>query len=347
VWNTFRGRIFEDIHGEFKMRIAAIGDLHLTNKNPINRIDDDYLKNGLDKLKFCLDTAKDQGCDVVLQAGDFFENPYVSNKVMADTIRVIGESKIHCVYGQHDIIGHSAFSLDTAPYSILSSCGCVHLLSESPVEFDNDDSNIYIYGASFGVEIPTVKTRGINILVMHKNVGVNTISEKIQTEHPKYFAEKVGQFNYVLVGDFHYGFVYNKDLCEILNSKMKRNYDLSSNGPHIFNMGCMLRRNKTDIKQQLVPSMGILDTESKTLQVINVPVKSASKIFNIESFEESQAEEDYSKVTQEIFETMEGDFQDMDISGVFWNAAQRAGVRKEVIDKLNIMVENIGGLTNG
>jgi len=283
------------------MKIALIGDMHLSNKMPVNRIDSDYLATCIGKLKFCVDMARDKDCSIILQAGDLTENPFASYRVTASIIDAIGDSQLNCVYGQHDIIGHSAGSVEVCPLAVLMASGCVNLLGATGTVIQD---KVRLYGASYGISIPELPTDSdhyINILVMHASVGINKVSEHIAVSHPSEFQKRVSAYDYVLVGDFHYGFVYQQDnLCELLSSGNTA-FRFSGKSTPIINMGCLLRRNKTDIVQNLIPNMGVLDIENKTLEIYEVPHKPIEEIFNLASFDETNRT-DIQTITQKILD---------------------------------------------
>ena len=63
------------------MKILGISDLHIRDTIPAKRIDEYYSKQ-FEKLNFVINLANSSGCDIMLQAGDFFD--YSTDKVNYD-----------------------------------------------------------------------------------------------------------------------------------------------------------------------------------------------------------------------------------------------------------------------
>ena len=110
------------------MRIGILGDLHLTNTSPKRRMDD-YWKTLCRKLSQALQIFDDNDCDVIVQVGDFFDSPTVANRVKSEAMDLfysfgkVDQERILCVYGQHDISGHSKATLPNGHRSpAVSAC---------------------------------------------------------------------------------------------------------------------------------------------------------------------------------------------------------------------------------
>jgi len=142
------------------MKIGVIGDLHLTNRSPERR-QDDYFQTLLGKLQQAMDIFVAQGVHYVIQVGDFFDSPTVANRVKSAIIRLLRQYQIpvSCIYGQHDVTGHSAATLPNSPLAVLEAAGVVSILGTQEL-----GNGVAIYGASFGADIPVPNHR-LNIRV--------------------------------------------------------------------------------------------------------------------------------------------------------------------------------------
>ena len=64
------------------MRFGILGDLHFTNRSPERRVDD-YWKTLYRKMSQALYIFDEKECDYILQVGDYFNSPAVSDKVIS------------------------------------------------------------------------------------------------------------------------------------------------------------------------------------------------------------------------------------------------------------------------
>jgi len=185
------------------MKLGILGDSHLTNRAPQKRVDD-YWKTLKGKVSQALKIFDDKECEIVIQVGDFFDTPTVSCRVKAEIIQLLMDwrtekERVFCVYGQHDISGHSKSTLSNSPLAVLESAGVVKILSDNPVEFlGHEHSDILIYGASFGESVPDPYEDVYNILVIHKMVGDRPLWPGQELVGPRQFLRKHPNYNLIL-----------------------------------------------------------------------------------------------------------------------------------------------------
>lgn len=97
------------------MGCVIIGDMHLTDRNPASRANDIHEEQKAN-IDFLLDFFYEREVQSVVQLGDFFDKPRVSNKVYRLASRFISsgyypENKYYGIVGQHDMFRHDPFSV--------------------------------------------------------------------------------------------------------------------------------------------------------------------------------------------------------------------------------------------
>ena len=88
------------------MKFLFFTDLQLSNKTPVNRVDD-YPVALVDKLAQVYGIARDKGCDCVIFGGDFFNSPRIyAFHLILDALKIINVPT-YMVIGQHDVSGYN------------------------------------------------------------------------------------------------------------------------------------------------------------------------------------------------------------------------------------------------
>lgn len=273
-------------------KIGVLGDLHLTSHNPERR-KDNYLDTAFIKLVQALEAFKRNECFHIFQVGDFFDSPQVSRSVDARVIRLLNEypeMKFYCCYGQHDIFGHSKSTLPNSPLSVLESAGLLKIANENPITLGNCNfwscnSDVDVYGASFGEGIPTPSySHHFNILITHRQIGNRQLWPGQELENPRCFLREHPDYNIVLCGDYHYSFV----------DKLQKQI--------ILNPGALMRQSITDIESGLKPAAYIVYTDTNTLDYlrIDLPFQKAEDIFDLTKKEQSKNSEALNKLIEDL-----------------------------------------------
>lgn len=224
------------------MKLLCCGDLHLTDKTPSNRVDD-YAETVLRKLRFVFETARNEGCEAILQPGDLFDGPTPSYYFFSEIVFLFNEFDdiaFICCFGQHDMRYRQ--KENTAIHALTGSCPHFHLITN---KYDDvTRGGIHFYAAGFGEEVPSIMDKkDFNILITHRMI----VKEKIwfgQTEYEYAGAFlKNNKFDLIVSGDNHQYL--------IANDKHKR---------WLFNCGSMMRSTIAQVDHK--PSMIVFDTEN-------------------------------------------------------------------------------------
>jgi exonuclease SbcD len=93
------------------IRFLVTGDWHLKGTNPRNRVGS-YKQAAFDKLREVFALAKEYGCQAIIQPGDVWDSPEVSDGVKDEYADLLEEApcQILAASGNHDIYG---YNLDT------------------------------------------------------------------------------------------------------------------------------------------------------------------------------------------------------------------------------------------
>jgi len=250
------------------MRLGLLGDLHLTNKSPERRIDD-YWQTLLGKVTQALEIFDEKKCDCVLQVGDFCDTPTVADRVKSEVIQLLtrferyGNERILCVYGQHDITGHSKWTLPNSPLAVLQAARVVKILDDNPVIAGGEDDIIHFYGASFGESVPEPYEDSYNVLVTHRMVGDRPLWPGQELVGPRAFLRKHPGYNLIVCGDYHFRFTE------------------TWNGRTIINPGVIVRKTigKFDLEHR--PAVVVFDTDTNELEIIELEFESPEKVFDL------------------------------------------------------------------
>jgi len=131
--------------------LLVIGDPHLEGRVPGFR-KDDYPKTIIDKLKWCLQTARNQKLLPVI-LGDLFHLPRDNPNWLVNELIQVFDQKVYGIYGNHDVHENQLDSNDTL--SILESAGCIELLGGSNCfRGMMGGRNVLLGGTSWGQQLP-------------------------------------------------------------------------------------------------------------------------------------------------------------------------------------------------
>jgi DNA repair exonuclease SbcCD nuclease subunit len=247
------------------MRILILGDTHISDRRPERRKDDDYFQTFITKLSQVRDIYHKMNCEYLLQVGDFFDSYNVSKEVIAGIIEFLKNSNMNvaCIWGQHDISGHSGTTFRNSPLRILESAGVVKIL--------NDYRRLCyvglcVTGQPFGQEIlPSIKDEigyDYKILVVHQMVGDQPLFPGHDIKQPKQFLKEHPEFNLILCGDYHYRFI------------------VEDNGRFCINPGAMVRKTIGKRDLELEPAVIFFDTSDCSYEVVKLDVVPSEDIFD-------------------------------------------------------------------
>ena len=223
------------------MKIGFFADLHAKVSTPRCRTDD-YFTTIKKKFYEIIDVTNAEGCDILVEAGDFFDDhkqPYHLTNWFLETIQSCWAcSRLFGVAGQHDMVNH-ALTANT-PFQTLVHSGSITLLGSAPFLFpgkNTNDKDVHIYGQSWGEETPSIlKPEFFNVLVVHETLVQAKIWEG--QKNPKFAIDflKKNKFDLIICGDNHKPFteVYRGRTLVMCGSVARLSVDQHTHKPRVY-----------------------------------------------------------------------------------------------------------------
>lgn len=252
------------------MKILLLGDLHLCYRGPSSRTDD-FFQTQVGKFNQVIEIYKREGCEALIQAGDFFDNPRPPNFLMATYIDMLKKAGIvvHCVLGQHDISMHNLDSVARSAIHVFEKSEVLKVLDNRGTLF----GDVSVYGASWGEDVPTPDRNRRAILVCHKMIGDAPLYPGHDPIRPKSFVHTHSGYELILCGDYHYRFLE----CE--------------QSRKIVNCGSLVRLSCAERDMNLVPAVAVYDTISRGIVFQELQFTPSSEIFIVSQKEEKTVRE--------------------------------------------------------
>lgn len=260
--------------------LIVCADLHITSKRPLNRIDN-YFETVLCKFEQIIKLCNDTESNLII-AGDIFDSSNVGHKVVNSILRILNKMKyaVYVVAGQHDMVNHKHSDLIGSPLLTLIESGKCKLLGKDPIKG--------MYGVSFGQEVPEIKYKKSNILVIHKSITKEDppfyLEDAISGEDA--FDEYSG-YGLIIAGDFHSSFV------------MKMGERI------LINCGPMMR-NKIDYINY-APKVHLIKLDKKQIVPLRLEFKDSEYVFKIieAGIEGAFSSEDFDNVVNALKQSAE------------------------------------------
>jgi DNA repair exonuclease SbcCD nuclease subunit len=285
------------------MKFLILGDLHITNKNPDNRLDAFPLTQR-HKIDNIFDVAQEEGVKAILQPGDLFDHYHMPDIVKREWILYFREKGIPVltIPGQHDMRYHSS-NIENTPMGVLDASEAVRILSNTfPYVFIEKDYTVQIYGAGWNAEIPEiVDTSAINILLIHKLIVQEKIWEgQKDPVKSKSFLFK-NKFDLIVSGDNHQSFIETRQDRFLINcgSLMRSRIDQTTHRPCFY----IYDAEKKEVKKHLiliepfakVLNVAVATKEKEDNKQLEAFVKGLSKEESIEGLDFTKNAEGYVK----------------------------------------------------
>ena len=269
------------------MLFGMINDLHLTEHNPISRVDD-VEEASLSKLtyvyQYLRSASKERREDcILLIGGDMFDSPR-SWWLLPKVAQIINrfQIKTYVVVGQHDSYYYDEKSILHTNIGLLDLLSpYLHILPDSKTKkiriLEDGQAVANLYGVWFtnkwmdrvdeAVEkLPKNKEKGVtNILVIHAPVAK---SEDYRFGFPaeKLF-EQARRFDIILVGDIHISFMLKEK-----RSLFRWRY--------MINTGPMMRLDNTDEMEKHSPHFYVYSTNGRHLWQAEIPHRPFVHVFS-------------------------------------------------------------------
>lgn len=258
------------------MRLAFLGDLHLRDTVPKNRLDQ-YDLVLRDKFRYILGVCDKHKIDVLIQPGDFFESVTASIHLIRKTAHLLRSHnvKVYVVYGQHDLRYHVR-NTENVPLRLLEDFNLITRLRPDVglvISPPSDPKRTVVWGSSWNEDEPKgMDPKDINIWATHRMVIDN---EKLWDGMKSYTLAKhllkKNPFSLIITGDNHRAFKtqYGSRLLVNCGSLGRTNIDQASHVPHFM----------------------VYDTSSRKLAKALVPIKPPKEVLKVEEVIELKKKE--------------------------------------------------------
>jgi len=253
------------------MKFLISGDWHLRERTPQARTDD-YFAAQEKKVGWVLNLAQKREASI-LHAGDLINSEPPSRFVLRWFIqRMIDEEfeDFYTVFGQHEMLHHSLKSLNRTGLSVLDAAGTVKIVDSDENLWSFPSERVELIGCHWGQEIPRrEKVKGwIKILLIHRMIVKQELWAGQTADYGKAFLMKHNEYDLIVSGDNHQHFMFQVG------------------DRYLFNAGSLMRMKADQLDHK--PCVGLYDTETKELEVVEVPCTPAEEVLSREHIEEVQ-----------------------------------------------------------
>jgi len=299
------------------MHFILTTDWHLRERTPQAYIGD-YFSDQEDAVDFVLQKAEDYDAPI-LNAGDVFHTTPSTHFIVQWIISKLKERKVEmlCVFGQHDLLHHSLKSTDRTGLAVLSAAGAVELLDADYYSFyPSSNKEVQLYGVNWSEEIPRLarpkknqKTNARRILVAHTMVVDEKLwSSQFDYTYGKAMLRKLQEYDLIVTGDNHKRFYF------------------SDGNRYLVNCGSLMRTTAAQFAHK--PCIGLYDTETRTLEMVDVPCPPADEVLSREHLDEV---EERNERLEAFITSLKDDYEiDLDFEGNLEKFFSANEVREEV-----------------
>lgn len=250
------------------MKILTVGDVHLSDKTPISRLDD-YTETVFRKLSQIAQIASERSVDLVLFTGDIFDKKAPtqnSHALVSRALTVFNSFPCDCysIIGNHDVAYSKLELLYQQPLAVLFASGALKRLDE--IEFEN----VVVTGIHYDQPIKFKETSKRRVAVLHVNStpkGGNLFGEKLWG-YNELATHPVDVF---VLGHYH------------IDQGIQEHY-----GKHFVNLGSLTRGALNEDNISRSPKIGYIEIgDSIKTEEILIECEDSSKIFDLQKREET------------------------------------------------------------
>ena len=232
------------------MKYLLLGDTHLRYQIPRGRCDN-FFKAQYDKMKQVFEIYRREKCTCILQAGDLFDSPTVSQYVLTRYLELfseygIGRNDFFTIMGQHDMHYRSQKSKERTATRVMEAAGALRILTKTWLGRANVVG--LEWGAPLSLAAALENSADYNILVTHRMVGSEPLFPGHRIDTPRGLVELIKEktsavYDLILCGDYHYPFV------ETVGKTL------------VVNTGCLMRMTRAERDMSLRPQVCVWNTE--------------------------------------------------------------------------------------
>lgn len=243
-------------------------DIHLRDSVPKCRTDD-FLKAQWDKIaqvKNLCDKYKATWID----AGDFLHKAYPSLALIAKTLQILHGTKIHTLFGNHDMPYHNQDKAWEAGFGVLYQAGVLKILDTLKI------GDFQVYGWPYGQEYEIKPSKnGIRVLVYHGMIykGRQDVLPEVAGFTAKQFLKKYKDFDLIVCGHNH------------------KQFEVEIDGRVLINVGCLTRQT-TEFADHVPRVLLVSSTAGGGFTYDLVPLSVKSGVVNREHLDKQAKKEE-------------------------------------------------------
>lgn len=210
------------------MTIIYATDIHLTDKQPINRVTP-VVPSSIHAFRKLISAATD---GYLVLGGDLFDSPCPSYDLFNTVVKELQKKQncdVYAIPGNHDIL-YGNYAAENTALSALVNMGLVTLLGTDPVKIDE----YFVFGVPYQKEIYTnFESVGIKI--------PNETAQKTIIVTHQYISNKKLPFNHVSITDFD-----AQNVGIVLCGHWHEEFDVIEKNTHFINPGCITKLSRNE-----------------------------------------------------------------------------------------------------
>lgn len=233
------------------MNILAVGDVHISGKNPFSRLDD-VTELQFKKLKEIVDISNKFGVPII-NTGDIFHTALVANSITALTGDILSHlnNPWYFIFGNHDLQYHSLEMIERTSLGVIwANNQMVKHISEITQDYDCPEWAYIDWNNEYLIDSP--------YLLAHRAIVDNRLVSKnswiMEDKNFCQAADELKKYSLIICGHWH------------------KPYEFYHENTFVLNPGPVIRRNIVEQEQPRVVSLNIDDPQSRvSIQLQSAP----------------------------------------------------------------------------
>ena len=200
-------------------------DLHLTDKQPINRITP-VQPSGLEAFKKLLVVAENAP---LILGGDLFESPCPSYGLFNSVVKLLKmhNGEVFTIFGNHDILYADA-TVENNALTALINMGLIKLLGFEPVKLAGFD----VYGVSY--------TKTLYSSFSEIGLKIKNPQKSIVATH-QFMSDMKLPYNHIMLNNFN-----AENVAIVLCGHLHRQFQMKFGNTEYLNTGCVCKLNRNE-----------------------------------------------------------------------------------------------------
>lgn len=308
-------------------KFLYLQDFHISGRTPINRKDNYYLSM-LKKLDEIIELGKKYKVKYILDGGDVFDVPMISNLILDEFIDKIEASNIpwKMIWGNHTEIGHNP--------ELSKASSLAHTFRRSKLishldYIEDKKTNTFIKGYDYTHNCEE-KIKNEGLICPKKAKFKIAIVHSMITEK-----QLMPQIMHIPIKNIKTNF----DLVLIAHNHVQKTNIIKQNGVNFIFLGALGRTSIDEIS--IIPQVALIDTETKEIKLI--PLKSAKKGEDVFDLEKVEKTKEFNAEIDNFIKSLENSKDlGLDINGIIEYLAKEKHIDNQVKD---CVIKRIGELS--